>query len=436
MSINKLYFFILLVEFLALPVKATDILVNSLPSLQQAINNANPGDRVIVANGVYSASESITISKQGTADHPIIIEAETIGGAEISGTNGFVISAPSSYIIIKGFRFTYKTGTCRIEPGAKHCVITRNVFECMPAGTSGSKPYLSISGDDNEISYNTFQDKKDEGQMVSVQGPGGDRMAKRTWIHHNYFYNFPPTANNCSAIQIGLSGRSMDSAFCVVEYNLFIKTEGENEGAICHKSCNNIIRYNTFGERSEECSIRHGNKSQVYGNFFINTTGLRFSGDDHLIYGNYFLRCKKAIVCNNGDGEVKEGAKLTCHDRADRVKVISNTIIECESSFQMPDRNNGLGATQITFSNNLIRGGSPVSIRGSFPGAVWEGNILWNTSGGDMPASGFRTEEINSDQPFFQKNPDPLKYPDIPVNNRPLTTDDVGPLAPYGPPPP
>jgi poly(beta-D-mannuronate) lyase len=424
--------FILILNLLILPYnqKSNDIKVNSVASLQLAITNAKPGDRIIAANGNYISRESIIILKQGTADRPITIEAETIGGAEISGTNGFVISAPSSYIIIKGFRFTHKTGTCRIEPGANHCLITRNVFECLPAGTPGAKPYLNVSGDDNEISFNTFQNKKDEGQMVSVQGPGGDRMAKRTWIHHNYFYNFPPTANNCSAIQIGLSGRSMDSAFCIVEYNLFVKTEGENEGAICHKSCNNIIRYNTFGERSEECSIRHGNKSQVYGNFFINTAGLRFSGDDHLIYGNYFLRCKKAIVCTNGDGEAKEGAKLTCHDRADRVKVIYNTIIECESSFQMPDRNNGLGATQITFSDNLIRGGASVSIRGSFPGAVWEGNILWNTSGGDMPQSGYKTADIDEARFKAMILETRGRYPEIPATNRPLTIEEVGPDAP------
>ena len=124
-------------------------------------------------------------------------------------------------LIIKGFKFKQKTGTTSIAAGATHCVFTRNVFECAPLN-SGSKPYLNVSGDDNELSYNTFQNKTDEGQMISVQGPGGDKMAKRTWIHHNYFFNFPPTANNCSAIQIGLSGRSMYSAFCVVEYNLFI----------------------------------------------------------------------------------------------------------------------------------------------------------------------------------------------------------------------
>ena len=406
-----------------------ELKVHSVSALQDAINTAKPGDRIIVANGVYSTSEAILISKNGTEKQPVTIEAETTGGVEIKGTNGFRLISPSSYIIIKGFRFTHNTGTFRIESGATHCIITRNVFECIPAGTPGAKPYLNISGDDNEISFNTFQNKKDEGQMISVQGPGGDRMAKRTWIHHNYFHDFAPTANNCSAIQIGLSGRSMDSAFCVVEYNLFERTEGENEGAICHKSCNNIIRFNTFGERSEECSIRHGNNSQVYGNFFINTTGLRFSGDDHLIYNNYFKGCKKAIVCTNGDGEVKEGSKLTCHDRSDRVKIICNTIIDCESAYQMPSRNNGLGATQITFAGNLIKGGAPVTISRPYTNPVWEGNIIWQTSGGDMPASGYRTEEINENQPFFKKNPDPGRYPEIPEGNSQLTIKDVGPLA-------
>ncbi|MEI8224385.1 MAG: hypothetical protein WCG82_00485 [Bacteroidota bacterium] len=41
------------------------IKVNTLASLQQAINNASPDDRIIVANGVYTTNESILISKQG-----------------------------------------------------------------------------------------------------------------------------------------------------------------------------------------------------------------------------------------------------------------------------------------------------------------------------------------------------------------------------------
>jgi len=439
-NMKKPLFFILFLTFSFCLLNAGDQKINTISTLLEAINNAQPGDRIIVTNGRYTTTESILVRCSGTDGHPITIEAETTGGVEITGSNGFLLSPPASFIVIRGFKFTHNTGTSRVESDVTHCLITRNVFECAPAGSSGSHPYLNISGDANEISYNTFLNKKDEGQMISIQGPGDDKMAKRTWIHHNYFFGFPPTANNCSAIQIGLSGRSMDSAFCIVEYNLFERTEGENEGAICHKSCNNIIRFNTFGERSEELSLRHGNNSQVYGNFFINTTGLRFSGDDHLIYRNYFQGCSKAIVCTNGDGEVKDGSKLTCHDRPDRVKVVFNTIISCKYGYQMPERNNGLGATEITFSNNIIRGGEPVSIQGNYPNPVWKGNIIWDTSGGSMPPDGFviSNPDLVIDKygvyHIAESNFKSMdkEYPVISATNRPLTLADVGPYSTSG----
>lgn len=406
--------------------KAETVKVNSVHSLQLAISTAKPGDHIVVMNGTYTFTDTIAIYCKGTAVQPVSIEAETVSGVEINGTEGFYIHPGSEYVIIKGFIFRQISGTFGIAAGATHCSIKRNIFECDPSN-SGTKPYLNISGDDNEVSFNAFKNKNDIGQMVSVQGPGGDKMAKRTWIHHNYFYNFPPKANNCSAIQIGLSGRSMDSSFCVIEYNLFIKTAGENEGAICAKSCNNMIRFNTFGEGSDEVSLRHGNKSLVYGNYFINATGLRFSGDDHLIFGNHFQGCAKAIVCTNGDGEVKEGSKLTCHDRADRVRIVYNTITDCKTAFQMPDRNNGLGAAKITFANNVIRGGTPVSIQGSYIDPVWKENILWDTTCGDIPSSGYTIQNIKN-----CANPDSVSYPHIPATNRPLTVSDVGPGALIG----
>jgi poly(beta-D-mannuronate) lyase len=261
--------------------------------------------------------------------------------------------------------------------------------------------------------------------MLSIQGPGGDRMAKRTWVHHNYFYNFPPKANNCSAIQVGLSGRSMDSAFCLIEYNLFIKCAGENEGAICNKACNNIYRYNTFGEGTEELSLRHGNKCEAYGNFFLGSTGLRFSGDDHKIYSNYFNGCKEAIVCTNGDGEVKEGSKLTCHDRSDRVEVTNNTMVNCKNNYRMPQRQNGLGATSIKFSNNMISGGSPVSIQGPYPGAIWMNNILWNTTGGDIPKTGYAITDPKLKDNEYTIN----RSGTIPADLRPLVKENVGMMA-------
>ena len=95
----------------------------------------------------------------------------------------------------------------------------------------------------------------------------------------------------------------------------------------------------------------------------------------------------------------------------------------------MPERNNGLGATQVTFADNLIRGGAPVSVKGPYPGAVWTGNIIWNTGGGDMPLSGYRSEDVDENQFKAILPGESAKYPQIPKDNRPLTIADVGPLA-------
>jgi hypothetical protein len=69
-------------------------------------------------------------------------------------------------------------------------------------------------------------------------------------------------------------------------------------------------------------------------------------------------------------------------------------------------------------------------VRGPYPDAVWSKNIISNTTGGDMPQSGYTTADVEESQ--FNKIPagDSIKYPELPKGNRPLTIADVGPLAP------
>lgn len=360
------------------------IRVNSLAALQDEINNAKPGSVIVLADGVYSSEKPVVIDKRGTAKKPITITAATTGGVEIKGNSGFLISKSASYIVIRGFKFTHAAGTTKIEAGASFCRFTRNVFECTGKGF-----YLSVSGNDCQIDYNTFQNKFTVGQMISVQGPGTSEMAQHTWIHHNYFSNFTPVANNCSSIQVGLSGRSLSPAHTLVENNLFSQTRGENEN-ICNKSCDNIYRYNTFGEGVSELSLRHGNRCQVYGNFFIGSEGIRFYGHQHKIYSNYFERCNPAINIGNGDGIVPKD-KLTSHDRPDSVSIAGNTLYNNTRNVIMQDRKNGLGATCITFANNIIQGSSvAVKVDGTIVNPVWEGNIIWKTNGiGTIPAGGY-----------------------------------------------
>lgn len=360
--------------------------VSSITSLQEAVDKALPGQTITLADGIYTAESKILVKTAGSAEKPIVIAAQTIGGVEINGTGGFELGSSAAFVVIRGFKFTHEAGKTKIAVGANHCRITRNLFECKGKGA-----YLSVSGDDNQIDHNTFQNKFTEGQMISVQGPGGSGMAQRTWIHHNYFYKFAPTSNNCSSIQVGLSGRSLSSSFTLVEFNLFSQTRGENEN-ICNKSCNNIYRYNTFGEGVTELSLRHGNYCQVYGNYFIGSDGIRFYGSNHKIFSNYFENCSPAINIGNGDGIIPPD-KLVMHDRPDSVEVTFNTLINNKVNIIMANRNGGLGATYITVAHNIIQGGGPaVKISGNIVSPTWKGNIIWKTEEvGTIPAEGYQS---------------------------------------------
>jgi len=436
--------------------------VSSISALQSQINSAIAGDLIILTNGVYTTTGAITVNRQGTAQHPIVISADTIGGAEIRGAASFIVSSPAAWIVIRGFRLTHAIGTVQAQAGTSHCRITRNVFQLTGEGI-----YLLVSGDDCEVDHNTFQNKSTVGQMFSIRGPGSSGMAQRTWVHHNLFQNFTSVGGNGGeTLQVGLSGRSLTDAHTLVENNLFVNCNGENE-MISNKSSANTYRYNTFRDSaSGELTLRHGNNCIVHSNFFINSAGLRFFGDDHQIYSNYFEECDPGIQIGNGDGEVADGAPLTSHDRPDRVRVSFNTLINNNRSAIMSGRTNGLGATDLVFSNNIIQtdSGTILTLDGPAPNARFEGNIVFGSAPNDvMPTSGarrvnpllsrdsFGVFRLLSTSPAI--NTSVGSYPEVtidldgqprsgtkdvgadefstaPVIRRPLTTANVGPNAP------
>jgi poly(beta-D-mannuronate) lyase len=447
---------------LGAPLFGREVHVGSISELQSALAHASPGTTIVVATGDYLNTSPLIIVNAGTKGEPIEVRAERDGGVQINGTSGFTFASPAAYVNLRGFKFTHEAGTINLPEGTHHCRVTRNVFELKVARSAS---YMTVSGNDHEIDHNTFQNKKSEGKMLEVTGPSGSAMAQRTWIHHNYFYNFENSRrNNSSALHIGHSSRSLSSAHCLVEHNLFIKTRGENEGAICNKSSDNTYRFNTIREGCTELSLRHGNRCLVYGNFFIHTRGgLRFFGDDHKIFSNYFEHNRPAVQIGNGDGIVPP-AKLTSHDRPDRVHFVFNTLVENESDIVMDRRKNGLGATNLVFANNIIQGGQKAaSISGRLSGATWEGNIVWRTAPGDIPTNGYKL----LDPQLGSENDNSFRlearsvaigggvgsYPDVDVDidgqkrrgkfdvgadqylhaaptNRVLTPSDVGPLAP------
>ncbi|MFL5738790.1 MAG: polysaccharide lyase 6 family protein [Flavisolibacter sp.] len=368
-------------------VYAATITVSSIADLQAAIARSVPGDVIILSKGIYSTGADITIDKKGTAGKPITIEGQGLGETELTGAGGFSIVSPAEYIIIKGFRFTHLCSKARTGSGTRFCQWTHNIFQ-----NSGEGEYLTIAGDDHQIDYNTFQSKNTLGRFLAIRGTG-NQIAQRLWIHHNYFYDFKrQQGNGAETLQFGLSGYSLSSSNSVVEYNLFEQCDGENE-LISVKASSVILRYNTIRDCPAQFTLRHGNRCLVYGNYFFNTPGLRIFGDDHVVFSNYFEHCNPAITVGNGDGEVADGAALTSHDRPDRVIIVYNTLVNNVANIIQQGRKDGLGATHISFANNLIQGGGKAAaLSGPYTDGIWLNNILYVVAdAGDIPSSGYKT---------------------------------------------
>jgi poly(beta-D-mannuronate) lyase len=155
------------------------------------------------------------------------------------------------------------------------------------------------------------------------------------------------------------------------------------------------LRYNTIRNCPAQFTLRHGNFCQVYGNYFINTPGLRIFGDDHIIHSNHFENCSIAINIGNGGAEVADGAPLTSHDRPDRVLIAFNTLVNNKTNIVQTPRTNGIGAIYITVAYNIVQGGGPAAtISGPYANETWKGNIIFNTQGaGHMPEGSYTIAE-------------------------------------------
>lgn len=373
---------------LANPGEAAEHRVDSLEALQLRAAEARPGDRIVLKQGVYIAELPIRIECRGAKGSPIVIAAESTGGVEIQGKAGFHVLAPAEYIQLEGFVFTH-AGKTHFGIGTAHCRIVRNVFE-----NRGVTSYLVIDGDDTEIAYNEFRNKKTVGQMLKIGG-ATTRPAERTWAHHNYFHDFTNVGSNGGeTIQVAVGENSMRPAYSVIEYNLFERCNGENE-LISNKSCDNVYRGNTFRDSPDgELTLRDGDRIVVEANYFINTQGLRIFGDDSRVVNNYFERCKPALLVGSGtDADHILGQPFKAYDRVDGLLIAHNTFVNNAVCIEFQNRKGGLAAQQVELVHNLLQGdeGRLVHFALAPADARWKANGFFGAaSPGDAPAHGFR----------------------------------------------
>jgi hypothetical protein len=289
----------------------------------------------------------------------------------------------------------------------------------------------------------------------------------------------PRAVNEMEAVRIGETSFSATSGFTTVEFNLFEECNGDPE-IVSVKTNDNTIRYNTFLRSQGTASLRQGNNSQLYGNYFLGrgkagTGGVRVYGTGHRIFNNYFEGLTgntwdAALAITNGDVDTTS-TSMSSHHRPNRISVVFNTFVNNAHNMQFGFTNNGnygKPPVNITIANNLIAGSQNelIKIFTQPTSIVYSGNIVFPQGSASVGITGNESQVRNIDpQMVFSdsvwrlsasspainaaagvydfigfdiegQGRDALKdvgadeFNTLPKFNRPLRPEDVGPNGP------
>lgn len=384
---------------------ARNIIVTNAEQIKKEAKSLTPGDTVTLKNGVW-VDQKIVLHAIGTSSAPIIVRAETPGSVVLKGSSQLRFSG--EYIVVDGLLFQngametkgkavveFRTSS---EKAASNCRLTNSIIvDYNPADKYLDYKWVSLYGKNNRVDHCYFSGKNHQGTLLVVWL---DSLPNDHRIDHNYFGPRPEHGQNgAEIIRVGTSDWSMFSSRTIVENNFFYSCDGEIE-IISNKSCDNVYRFNTFVECAGALTLRHGNRAEVYGNYFFghhkkNTGGVRVIGEEHRVFNNYFdgLEGDKQYSALSFMLGVTD-TKINGYFQVKNASIVFNTFVDNKNDIVIgvtgSDSSASLPPVNSVIANNLItrnRGKiineivSPVS-------SVYEGNLIYG------PLSSIRSTHV------------------------------------------
>lgn len=270
-----------------LPEAVREVFVLNRAQLDAAINAAQPGDHIILADGIYGGGDfTIPQTINGTSGHPIVIRSENMHQAVIR----FGSQIAGSHITVWGMVFDGVS----VRVFGDHVSFLRNIFENM---MSSGAIQIRIDGKDIDLGYNLIRNSRGRGISIGVAAGG-----RRVRIFRNHFLDFDNNPVNATEpIQVGFGRADMFvSAECIIEYNIFENTVNDNE-IISVKSSDNIIRFNTVIDSPGAAFVnRMGNRNLYLANWLENCIGMRGGYADNDYVGNIGVATSSGILIQGG----------------------------------------------------------------------------------------------------------------------------------------
>ena len=401
-STIKFLAFIVLIILANIRLEATTYLVSTIQEFNSAVLVVVPGDSIVLKKGNW-VDVRLIFRGNGTVDNPITLTVEQPGRTFITGNSNLRIFG--NYLIVDGLYFKDgKSPTGSIIEFRNGSAETSNysrltnsaIVNFNPPSTATDYKWVSLYGSNNRVDHCYFAGKNHSGTLLVVWM---DSSPDFHTIDHNYFgYRPVYGANGAETIRIGTSDWSMYNSNCVVEYNYFEECDGEIE-AISNKSCENIYRYNTFYRTAGTLTLRHGNRCEVYENFFFgdnkaSTGGVRIIGEDHKVFNNYFADLKgagywSALSMVNG----VPNSPLNRYFQVKNALVAFNTFVNNTSNFDIgtgKSDEQSLPPIDCIIANNLVQSQSaPIINYTDQPvNLFYEGNIMFGANLGIPQPSG------------------------------------------------
>jgi poly(beta-D-mannuronate) lyase len=440
-----------------LPACKRTIPVTTSSALASAAGAAVAGDCIVLADGSYTFP---VLKARGTAANPIVISAAHPLKATVSA--GSLTYSGAAYLVVQGL--SWQASSIKMDD-CDHCRLTRSRLQLVEPATGFD--WVTISGTSNfcRLDHNDLGPKTVIGNMVMLSGAGA-QIVQNTRIDHNFFHDvLGGGGNGWETIRAGLSGWTFSSAKTIIEKNLFLHTTGDPE-TISVKSSDNIIRYNTMRASQGEFTLRHGNRTSVYGNFILGdgvagSGGIRVLGGDHKLYDNYIEGVDGAGIFLEGGESDDNTGMLTDHKQVYRAQVVFNTIvngrgisvggahpmepIDCTVAYNVLRGTGGTvlseaaGTVNTRYLGNIVSNGS-TAIRGTDAvrlidpklvkvGEVWKLGSGSPAIDGASTMFGFVTEDFDG-QPRVNPDVGADEVSSAGTTNGILGTADVGPASP------
>lgn len=330
-----------------LPLIAKDYKVTSLAEYDKTVKTLQPGDRIILAKGVWKDAQLVFFG-EGTKENPITLTVEEYGTTTMEG--GSTLQMYGNYLIVDGLVFVngytpgkevieFRKGTSRTANNSvlRNCVIDRY----NKPDRNSEDSWVNLWGRNNEVVNCYFGGKTNHGVTLIVWPNGEGHNKNFHHIHKNYFGTRPRLGSNGGeTIRIGTSHFSLENSNTIVESNYFEHCNGEVE-IVSVKSCENRIINNTFFECEGSVVLRHGHRNEVSGNCFIGnkkpfTGGVRVINEGQRIFNNYFYGLRGKDF--RGPLVIMNGVPNSVANRYHQVKdaeIMFNTWVDCELPWQL-----------------------------------------------------------------------------------------------------